>query len=60
MKIEDLKVEYDKLQKRYGAKELDSISFNLVRVPYDIQKEINALQTSNLPNKNMVIRRKRL
>ena len=25
MKIEDLKVEYDKLQKRYGAKELDSI-----------------------------------
>lgn len=25
MKLEDLKVEYDKLQKRYGAKELDSI-----------------------------------
>ena len=25
MKIEDLKVEYDKLQKKYGAKELDSI-----------------------------------
>ena len=24
-KIEDLKVEYDKLQKKYGAKELDSI-----------------------------------
>ena len=25
MKLEDLKVEYDKLQKKYGAKELDSI-----------------------------------
>jgi len=25
MKLEDLKIEYDKLQKKYGAKELDSI-----------------------------------
>ena len=25
MKLEDLKVKYDKLQKKYGAKELDSI-----------------------------------
>ena len=24
-KIKDLKIEYDKLQKKYGAKELDSI-----------------------------------
>jgi protein phosphatase len=40
----------------YDSKELDSISFNLVRVPYDIQKEIDAIKASDLPNKNMVIR----
>ncbi len=40
----------------YDSKVLASISFNLVRVPYDIKKEIDALEASNSPNKNMVIR----
>ena len=39
----------------YNSKELDSISFNLVRVPYNIQKEIDDLEASNISNKNMVI-----
>lgn len=40
----------------YNSKELDSISFNLVRVPYDIQKEVDYLKYSNMPNKDMIIR----
>lgn len=40
----------------YLSKDLNSISFNLVRVPYDIQKEVDALEASNAPNKNMIIR----
>lgn len=40
----------------YNSKELGSISFNLVRVPYDIQKEVDALKDSNMPNKDMIIR----
>lgn len=40
----------------YNSKELDSISFNLVRIPYDIQKEISYLEASNIPNKEMIIR----
>ena len=40
----------------YNSKDLSSISFNLVRVPYDIEKEIKDLEASNLPIKNMVIR----
>ena len=39
----------------YNSKELDSISFNLVRVPYDIQKEVDYLKYSNMPNKEMII-----
>lgn len=44
------------IEGNYGSKELDSVSFNLVRVPYDIQKEIDDLEASDLPNKNSVIR----
>lgn len=40
----------------YNSKDLSSISFNIVRVPYDIEKEIKDLEASNLPIKNMVIR----
>ena len=40
----------------YGNQKLGSISFNLVRVPYDIQKELNDLEASDMPNKEMVIR----
>ena len=40
----------------YNSKDLSSISFNLVRVPYDIEKEIKDIEESDLPNKSMVIR----
>ena len=36
MKLDDLKLEYDKLQKEYGAKELDSIYFGGCTVNPDI------------------------
>lgn len=40
----------------YASEILDSISFNLIRVPYNIQKEIDALEALNAPNKDMIIR----
>lgn len=40
----------------YDSKDLSSISFNLVRVPYDIEKEIRDIEESDMPNKAMVIR----
>lgn len=40
----------------YNSKDLGSISFNLVRVPYDINKEIEFLEKSDMPNKNSTIR----
>lgn len=43
------------IEGNYNSKELDSISFNLVRIPYNIQKEIDDLEASNLSNKNIVI-----
>lgn len=39
------------LEGTYGSKELSSISFNLVRVPYDIEKEIEYLEKSDMPGK---------
>lgn len=44
------------LEGNYNSKDLASISFQLVRVPYDIEKEISDLQASDLPNKNSIIR----
>ena len=44
------------IEGNYNSKELGSISFNLVRVPYNIQKEISDLEASNMPNKDMIIR----
>ena len=41
---------------RYGDTELKSISFNSVRVPYNIQKEVTDLENSNMPNKESIIR----
>ena len=43
------------LEGNYGSKILSSISFNLVRLPYDIEAEIKLLEKSTLPNKNRVI-----
>lgn len=44
------------LEGYYECKELNSISFNLVRVPYNIQKEIDDLENSNMPNKESIIK----
>lgn len=44
------------LEGYYGSTELNSISFNLVRVPYNIQKEIEDLEASDIPSKNTIIK----
>lgn len=43
------------LEGTYGSKDLSSISINLVRLPYDIQQEIEYLEKSDMPNKNKAI-----
>ena len=40
----------------YNSKELNSISFNLVRVPYDIEKELKIIEESDVPNKDVIMR----
>ena len=37
------------------SKELKSISFNLIRLPYDIEEEVKLLQASDLPSKERLI-----
>ncbi len=44
------------LEGNFGAKELGSISFTLVRLPYDINQEIRFLEESNMPNKEIIIK----
>ena len=39
-----------------NSKELSSISINLVRLPYDIEKEAKLLEASNLPAKERLIK----
>ena len=40
----------------YNSKKLCSISFNFVRVPYDIEKEVKMIEKSDIPNKDVLIR----
>lgn len=40
----------------YGSKDLSSLSITLVRVPYDIQKEIAYLELSDMPGKENAIK----
>lgn len=40
----------------YGSTKLDGISFQLVRVPYNIEQEIHLLEESDMPNKQYIIR----
>lgn len=47
---------YTILEGNYNSKELASISFNLVRVPYDIQKEIEIIKKSDMPGKENSIK----
>ncbi len=44
------------LEGDYNSTKLASISFNLVRVPYNIEKEIEFLMSSDIPYKEEVIR----
>ena len=43
------------LEGALNSKMLSSISFNLIRLPYDIEEEIKLLEKSTLPSKNKVI-----
>lgn len=43
------------IEGEYDSKELSSISYQLVRVPYDIEKEIKLLEESTIPNKKNII-----
>ena len=48
-------ISYIILEGEYGSKELGNISFQIVRLKYDIEKEINDLEKSDMPNKESVI-----
>ena len=39
----------------FDSRELSSISFNLVRLPYDIEAEVQLIEKSNIPNKEKII-----
>lgn len=44
------------LEGYYENKNLNTISFNLIKVPYDIQKEVDDIRKSDMPNKEIIIR----
>ena len=44
------------LEGEYNSKELSSISFQFVRVPYNIEKELEDIKASDMPNKEMIYR----
>ena len=44
------------LEGEYDSKCLSGISINLVRVPYDIEKEIENLRKSDMPGKEDAIK----
>ena len=43
------------LEGTLDSKELSSISFNLIRLPYDIEEEVALLEKSSLPSKDKLI-----
>lgn len=43
------------LEGNLNSKELSEISFNLIRIPYNIEKEVEYLKNSNIVNANNVI-----
>lgn len=43
------------LEGNYKSKDLSSLSFNLVRLPYDVNKEIKILEDSDMPYKENTI-----
>ena len=44
------------LEGNLNSKELGAFSINLVRLPYDIEKEVKLLEASNLPSKERLIK----
>lgn len=44
------------LEGNLNSKELASISFSLIRLPYDIEKEVALLEASGLPSKDKLIK----
>ena len=44
------------LEGEYNSKKLSTISYQLVRVPYDTKKEIELLEKSDMPYKQNIIR----
>lgn len=44
------------IEGNYLSSVFDSISFQLVRVPYEIEKEVTLLEASDMPNKESIIR----
>ncbi len=47
---------YTIIEGYYGEKELNMISFNSIRVPYNIQKEVEDLEKSDMPSKDIIIK----
>ena len=47
---------YMYLEGNFNSKKLSSFNITLVRVPYIIDNEIKALENSNMPNKEMIIK----
>lgn len=43
------------IEGEYGSKEQSTISFKYLKIPYDYKKEIEELQKSDMPNKDMAI-----
>lgn len=43
------------LEGHLDSKTLDSISYTLVRLPYDIEQEIKYMEESDMPNKELII-----
>lgn len=46
---------YSIIEGEYGSKDLSSITISSVRVPYNVEKEIEYLQKSDMPNKDRMI-----
>ncbi len=44
------------LEGEYNSKEMSSISFKIVKIPYDYNEEINRLKNTDMPNKDMAIK----
>ena len=44
------------LEGKLDSKELSSLAFSLVRLPYDIEKEVKYLEESDMPNKDVIIK----